>query len=233
MRRVLVDVSNNTKISHIYNWFRLYGEIEVLQIFSCFSCDSVFSYYTKECTYTYIFEFLFMKQGFTLLELVVTISILGILFSITVPTLYETILKSRFSLEVDRIIQALSDTRNDVLARRDCSDDEGIQFRVNNDLVSFGCEQTLVLQESRIVFEDSFAQNGSIGFSVDPFAMELITSSGNVSQTYFTIESQNISSTEIYTVCLDSVLAYPKMYKNHCDCFDTIPYETIPDCEIL
>lgn len=67
--------------------------------------------------YQVVPEKLLVQGGFTLLELMVTLSIAGILTAIAIPSFTETIKSNRITTQVNQFVSALNFTRSEAIKR--------------------------------------------------------------------------------------------------------------------
>jgi prepilin-type N-terminal cleavage/methylation domain-containing protein len=83
------------------------------------------------------------QKGFTLLELVVVIVLLGIVSGAATPSLQRWIQQQRFDADGQEILLALSDARADAFSDRTCDGDIATEWNVlvNEDGIVYGCKQ--------------------------------------------------------------------------------------------
>ena len=83
------------------------------------------------------------QKGFTLLELVVVIVLMGILSGAATPSLQRWRQQQRFDTDAQEILLALSDARADAFSDRTCDGDIATEWNVvvNEEGIVYGCKQ--------------------------------------------------------------------------------------------
>jgi prepilin-type N-terminal cleavage/methylation domain-containing protein len=164
------------------------------------------------------------QKGFTLLELVVVIVLIGIVSGAAVPSFQRWRQQQRFDTDVQNVLLAMADARADSLSDRTCDGEIVTEWNVDIDgtQITYGCTPVVgssitvsllpIMSDATLTFQETqdstWSSVGSLQISVSSGGMNARIGSTYQSQ-WGKVSLSSPSLGKEQTVCYSRVANYP------------------------